>query len=264
VDLAYETTGEGPAVVLLHAGVGDRRLWDGQVDAFAERHLVVHPDLRGFGETELPGGPFSYVEDVRALLDHLGVDRAAVVGNSLGGRVALDLALTHPDRVGALVLVDPGLTGDEGSAEFDAFDEEEDELLDSGKIDEAVELNLRTWLDGRGRDGAPVPQEVRERLRAMQRRSFEILLPAYERTPPPGPAQWSDPPAAERLGEIGVPTLVVVGTHDVELFRAIAARLGREIPGAESAELETAHLPALERPDEFNALVLEFLGRSGY
>jgi 3-oxoadipate enol-lactonase len=98
----------------------------------------------------------------------------------------------------------------------------------------------------------------------MQRRSFEILLPAYERTPPPGPAQWSDPPAAERLGEIGVPTLVVVGTHDVELFRAIAARLGREIPGAESAELETAHLPALERPDEFNALVLEFLGRSGY
>ena len=102
--------------MLLHAGVGDRRLWDGQVDALAGQYKVIRPDLRGFGQSPLPGGPFSHVEDVRALLDHLGVERAAVVGNSFGGRVALDFALVHPERTDALVLVAAALTGYEGSA----------------------------------------------------------------------------------------------------------------------------------------------------
>ena len=248
--------------MLLHAGVGDRRLWDWQVEALAERHLVVRPDLRGFGESPLPGGPFSYSEDVRALLDHLGIERATLVGNSLGGRVALDLALAHPERVAGLVLASPALGGHESSAELDDFDAAEDARLEDGKLDEAVELNLRTWLDGRGRDAAPVPVQVREQLAAMQRRAFEVMLAAFEGSPPPGPVRWTEPPAATRLGEIGVPTLVVVGTHDLEDFRSIAERLAGEIPGARSLLMETAHLPALERPEEFNRVVLDFLAGS--
>lgn len=262
MDLAYETAGEGPAVVPLHAGVGDRRLWDGQVDAFAERHLVVRPDLRGFGETELPGGPFSYVEDVRALLDHLGLESATVVGNSHGGRVALDLALAHPEGVRALVLVAAALTGFEGSPELDAFDEQEDALLDAGKIDEAVELNLHTWLDGSGRSAAPVSPAVRERVAEVQRQALETIVAAYERTPPPGPVSWSDPPAAERLQELHVATLVVVCDHDQPDFRLLSERLASRISGAERAVMTTGHLPAVEQPDEFNRMVLDFLARS--
>lgn len=245
--------------MLLHAGVGDRRLWDGQVEAFARERLVVRPDLRGFGESPLPGGPFSHVEDVRALLEHLGLRRADLVGNSFGGRVALDFALAHPERTGALVLVDSALTGWEGSPELDAFDEDEDALLEDGKLDEAVDLNVRTWLDGQGRGTAPVPDATRTRLAGMQLLAFETIVRAYEGSPPPGPVGWSEPPAATRLAEVTARTLVLVGAYDLADFRAIGERLGSEIPGAERAVLETAHLPALERPDEFNRLVLDFL-----
>jgi len=251
--------GDGPPVVLLHAGVGDRRLWDGQLDAFAERHLVVRLDLRGFGDSPLPGGPFSHVEDVRALLDHLEVPRMALVGNSLGGRVALDFALAHPQRTAALVLVASALGGHEGSAELNAFDEEEDALLEADKLDEAVELNLRTWLDGPEREAAPVPAELRRSVAEMQRRAFETLLRACESSPPPGPVAWVEPPAAGRLPGVAAPTLVIGGAHDLADFRAIAARLAAEIPGAESTVMDTAHLPALERPEEFNRAVLDFL-----
>jgi 3-oxoadipate enol-lactonase len=248
--------------VLVHAGVGDRRLWDGQMDAFSARHRVVRQDMRGFGESALPGMPFSHVDDLRALLDHLGIERAAVVGNSFGGRVSLDFALVHPERTTALVLVDSALSGWEGSSFFEQFDEEEEALLDAGKLDEAVELNLRTWLDGPEREAAPVAPDVRARVAEMQRSSFEMLVQAYEGSPEPGPVTWADPPAATRLDDVSVPTLVVVGTLDQLDFREISARLAAEIPGAESAEMETAHLPALERPGEFNEIVLEFLGRA--
>jgi 3-oxoadipate enol-lactonase len=232
------------------------------MDAFAASHRVVRLDLRGFAESAIPGGPFSYVDDLRALLDHLEIERGAVVGNSFGGRVALDFALVHPERTTALVLVDSALGGYEGSSFLDRFDEEEEALLDDGRLDEAVELNLRAWLDGPERDSAPVTPEVRARVAEMQRSSLETLVRAYEGSPEPGPVTWADPPAATRLGDVSVPTLVVVGMLDQPDFRGISARLAAEIPGAEDAELEAAHLPALERPDEFNEIVLEFLGRS--
>ena len=227
--------------------------------AFSERHRVVRPDLRGFGESPLPGGPFSNVEDVRALLDELGLGQAAVVGNSFGGRVALDFALAHPDRTRALVLAASALGGHEGSAELDAFDEKEDVLLDAGKLDAAVALNLRTWLDGFGRDTAPVSTEQRDRVAAMQRSSFETVLAAYERTPPPGPVSWAEPPAATRLDEIAAPTLVVRCAYDHPDFHAIAGLLAAEIPGAELVDMRAGHLAAFEQPGEFNRLVLDFL-----
>lgn len=239
--------------------MGDRRLWDGQLPALAERHLVVRYDLRGYGDSPLPGGPFSYVDDLAALLEHLGIERAALVGNSFGGKVALEFALEHPGRTRELVLIASALGGHERSAELEAFDEAEDALLEAGKLDEAVELNLRTWLDGPDRDAAPVAPEARRLVAAGQRRAFETMLAAYEASPPPGPVRWADPPAATRLGEVAAPTLVVAGAHDVTDFRAIAERLADEIPGAQKAVLDTAHLPGLERPGELNRLLLDFL-----
>jgi pimeloyl-ACP methyl ester carboxylesterase len=257
-ELAYDLRGDGFPVVLVHAGVGDRRLWDAQAEVFAERYLVLRPDLRGFGESPLPGGPFSWVDDLRALLDHLGIDRAALVGNSMGGKVALDFTLAHQERVAALVLVGSALSGHVRWPESEARDEEEEALLDAGRMDEAVELNLRTWLDGEGREAADVTGDERARVAEMQRLALEIAVPAFEASPPPEPVGWVDPPAATRLGEVGVPTLVVVGSHEIEEFRSISDRLAAEIPGARKAVLPAAHLVAFERPDEFNRLVLDF------
>ena len=239
--------------MLLHSAVGDRRQWDAQVEPVAERYRVVRPDLRGFGGTPLPAGPFSHVDDQCAFFAHLGIERAALVGNSLGGRVALELTVGHPEVVVALVLVGSALGGQEPSVEVAAYDAEEDTLLDAGKLEEAVELNLRMWV-------GDVDPERRERIAAMQRRSLGVLVAAYAKEPHPGPVQWVEPPAHERLGEIGVPTLVLVGTEDVADMHDNAGRLAAGIPGARKVVMEGAkHVPGYERPEEFNRIVLDFL-----
>jgi 3-oxoadipate enol-lactonase len=223
------------------------------VEAFSERYQVVRYDLRGFGDSPLPGRPFSNVTDLSTVFAHFGLERAALVGNSFGGKVALEFALTYPERVSALVLVAPGLGGHEDSPAGRAFDEEEDALLDAGRIDDAVELNLRTWL-------GPVDAPTRERVGAMQRRALEVIVAAFGREPPPAVEWLEDPPAADRLGSLRVPTLVVIGSEDVADMRAIADRIAAEVPGARKVVLEgVKHLPGVERPDEFNRLVLEFL-----
>jgi pimeloyl-ACP methyl ester carboxylesterase len=109
--LFYEEAGEGPAVVLVHGGLGDLRMWDGVVPLLAASHRVVRLDVRGFGRSDAPAGEFSPHEDLRALLDGLGIESAALVGLSLGGRIVLDAALELPERVSALVLVAPGVNG---------------------------------------------------------------------------------------------------------------------------------------------------------
>jgi 3-oxoadipate enol-lactonase len=159
--------------------------------------------------------------------------------------------------VSALVLVDSALGGHE-TPQLNAYDEEEDALLDAGRVDEAVELNLRVWL------GSGLDPRARDHVREEQRRAFETILAAYERDPPPGPVAWlEDPPAAERLDEVRQPTLVVVGGQDVPDFQVIADRLVTEIPSARKVAIaRAAHLPGVEQPEEFNRVVLEFLAEA--
>ena len=258
--LWHEVAGDGPAVVLLHAGIADSRMWDGHFEALGERYRVVRVDLRGARRSGLPGGPFSYVEDVRAVLDALGIDRAALVGASFGGRIALDLALVHPQRVAALVLLAPAVGGWAESDELAQLEGDEERLLDAGDVDGAVALNVRAWVDGPRRGPDAVDPAVRAKVAEMQRDSLQTVLAAYEREPPPGPVAWADPPAAERLGEINVPTLVVVGDEDFDDFRRIAELVAGEVPGARVVGVDdAAHMVALERPELVSELVGAFL-----
>jgi 3-oxoadipate enol-lactonase len=255
-ELNYELTGDGPAVALVHEGVCDMRMWDELVALLAPEFTVLRYDMRGYGESTLPPGPFSQSRDLLALLDHVGIERAALVGVSYGGRVALDTAWVAPERVTALVLAAPGLRDQQSSQLLREFGEEEERLLDAGDVDAATELNVRLWVDGPNRGPDAVAQDVRERVRQMQRRAFDVQIPAYEATPPPGP----EDPLDMRLGEIAAPTLVVVGEQDVPDFREIAERLERELPDVRKVVLEdTAHTIPLERPEAFGDLTLAFL-----
>jgi 3-oxoadipate enol-lactonase len=255
VELYAEVAGEGPAVVLLHEGVCDSRMWEPQWEAWPREFRLLRLDLRGFGRSPLEPGRFTHAADVIDTLEAAGLDRAAVVGVSLGGRVALEVAVARPELVTALVLVAPGLPGHDWSDELLAEWGKEEAALDAGDLDAAVEANLRTWVDGPRRRPADVDADVRGRVAVMQRRAFELQLPVAE-----DEEELLVENPAERLGEIQVPTLVIVGEEDQPDMHAIVDRLAREIPGARRATIAgTAHVPSMERPKEFDDLVLPFL-----
>ena len=254
--IAYEMHGSGPTVTLIHEGIADRRMWRETLPVLAPDFTVLTYDQRGFGDSSLPSGPATYVDDLRGLLDHLGLERTTLVGASLGGRVALELALLQSERVDGLVLAAAGLADWDWSDEVKRFGEEEEEAYESGDLDRAVELNLKLWVDGPRRTSDAVDPAMRAFVGQMQRRAFEIPLP----DPPPTASPPLEPPARERLGDIAIPTLVVVGDEDVEDMKQIADVLAERIPGARKVTLpDTAHMIPLERPQEFNRILLDFL-----
>src|SRR5262249_19747087 len=156
--------GEGPAVLLLHNGVCDRRMWDRQMETFAAAHRVIRCDLPEYGDAPAPVGPFSYTEEVLTVLDDAGVDRAALVGNSRGGRIAVDVCLAAPERVRALVLVAAGRAGWDWSEIARESWRQQGEAYEAGDLDKAVELSLQLWLDGTRREPGSVGGALRERV----------------------------------------------------------------------------------------------------
>lgn len=243
--LAHDVAGTGPAVVLLHSALCDRRMWDPQWPALAD-YRAVRCDFRGFGETPAPVEPHSDADDVVALLDTLDVERATLVGSSYGGRVAVELAARHPDRVNALALLCPALAGQEPSPELRQFREREMSLIESTDIAAAVELNLDTWL------GPEASKDVREAVRLMLRHAFEIQLPVADLY---APITVEFDPSTIRC-----PSLILSGGHDLVDFRLIAARLAGLLADSHHVELPWAgHLPSLERPAAMTDLLVGFL-----
>jgi 3-oxoadipate enol-lactonase len=258
--LWYDVTGEGPGVALLHSTVCDSRMWDAEFAVLSARYRVLRFDLRGFGRSELPPGPFSFVDDLRGLLELAGIERAALVGVSAGAALAIDFALAEPEWVRGLVLGAPGIGGLEWSEDVRRFGEREDELVEAGELDEAVELNLRMWVDGPRRGPDAVDPVMRAKVGEMQRRAFEVQVDAYGGDEQPGPQARLQPAAIARLEEIDVPTLVIVGDADVPDVLERSEILAARIPGARKEVLaDTAHMVNLERPQEFGALLDEFL-----
>jgi 3-oxoadipate enol-lactonase len=250
--LPFDAAGSGPPVVLLHAGVADRRMWTALLPVLAERFRVLAPDLPGYGDAPLSPGPFSNAAEVLAFLDDEGLGSVALVGSSFGGRVALEVATASPDRVDRLVLLCPALRGVAPTAASEAFDAEEERLLEAGDVTGAVRLNVQTWL------GPEADDSARDLLTRMQRRAFDVQLAADE---------WPDPPTPARddvdLTGLAVPTAVFVGAHDVDWLQQAAREVAAGVRGATLVELDWAgHLPALERPAETACLVHDALGNS--
>lgn len=250
---AYDEAGSGQPLLLLHAGIADRRMWDDVMPHLSARHRVIRFDLRGYGDTPLPDGPFVYAADAAALLAALGVSRAHVLGVSMGAGVALDLALGRPKLVDRLLLVAPGLSGWQWSKSMDEFDAAETAALERGDLDQAAWLNVRFWLDGPTRGPEAVDESLRRRVFEMQRRALELDNPAAE-------GGWLVSDRHLRLAEVHAPTLVVVGELDQPDFARIARHLGERLPNARAEILPgVAHLPPMEAPEAFSRLVLDFL-----
>jgi pimeloyl-ACP methyl ester carboxylesterase len=251
----YQRSGVGFPVLFIHAGIADSRMWEPQAKAFANQFDMIRPDMRGFGDSELPPKPYSTRSDLIGLLDHLGVSRAHVVGCSMGGTAAIDLALERPDRVERLVLVASGVSGS-NLGESDAALFAEVEAADkAGDLEAVNRAEVRVWVDGPRRPEGSAPAAVRNLVLEMNERALQSDWTLAEHL-------TLEPPAITRLGDISAPTLVIVGDEDVPHAFANANVITSKVPGARKVIIKAAaHLPNLERPEEFNRVLLAFLKR---
>jgi 3-oxoadipate enol-lactonase len=254
-ELFYEMRGEGPPLVLLHAGFLDHRLWDAQVETFARVHKVIRYDARGHGRSSTPAHAFCHYEDLRDLLVQLGVPRASLVGLALGSRTALDFALAYPHAVEALVLASPGMSGEDFQDPFVLRQLEAMRASAAARDGKAVvEAFLRAWVDGPRRGPGGVDPALRERLRAMAVDNFAKFAAARGKVRELG--------AKERLEDLRVPLLAIVGELDAPDIHRIADVLATRVPGARKAVVAGAgHTLNLESAPAFDRAVLEFLAR---
>ena len=245
--ISYDEAGTGPAVVLLHSTVCDRRMWDPQWPVLVDAgYRLVRCDFRGFGATPVPAGPHNDADDVMGLVGELDAGPVALVGASYGGKVALEIAARWPRQVTALALVCALMPGYEPTDVLRGFWQREGELIDAGDVAGAVELNVATWL------GPEADEATRERVRLMQRHAFDVQLAA--------PEEYEPVEVAFDLRAITAPSLVISGAKDLPDFRLIAATLAALLPGAQPVELSWAgHLPTLERPSELSAMLTAYL-----
>lgn len=257
--MAWESAGAGPAVLLIHAGIANRTMWDPQWEHWRDRLALIRYDQRGFGESADPAPPYSLHGDALAVLDAAGVEQAAVIGASIGGSAALDLALAAVDRVAALVTVAATPSGHEPGADLVAEFGRVEAAYEQGGIEAANEVELAIWVDGPGREPEQVDRGVRAHVAEMNRDALRREEAREQAGAPLEPAPL-EPPALGRLAEVAVPTLVVTGEHDQPSALAGAAAIAAGVPGARAAEIAgAAHLPSLERPQAFDAAVMPFL-----
>ena len=250
----YEIAGDGAPLVLVHAGIADGRMWDDQFHVFAQYYKVLRYDQRGFGNTPMIAGAYSHHQDLYQLLNFLKIERAHLIGCSQGAKTIIDFTLEHPEMTESLVLVSPALGGFTFTGELPQQAQALELAEEAGDIARVNELELQIWVDGPHRTQEQVDPKVRERVREMNL----IALTTPEDL---GSEQPLEPAAATRLGEIHKHTLIIAGDIDTPKTLAAADFLARQIAGARKVSIrDSAHLPNMEKVEEFNRYVLAFLG----
>ncbi|MDQ0378989.1 alpha/beta fold hydrolase [Amycolatopsis thermophila] len=260
VDLAYDEAGAGPAVVFVHAGAADRRLWNHQFAALADGFRVIRYDQRGFGESGDAPGDHHHYRDLLGLLDALDVDRAALVGCSMGGSYSIEAALAAPERVAALVLICSGLSGHEwpesmrerAAREVHSAVPAERLRAYAARTREPDPADVEAMARAQARFLVPEPGElVLDMLRGVFRRTW---------TGPQRTERHLEPAPVHRLGEVAAPTLVINGCRDVSEIQRVSDLLSGGIRGARRVDLPDAgHLPPVERPEQVTAELRAFL-----
>ncbi len=259
--LAVHDFGRGPAVVLLHASIVDSWAWEPITPYLLDADLrVVAFDRRGCGASVTEDVPYSDRADVVAVLEALGIGRACLVGNSVGGMVAIDTAVESPERVAALVTIGAGLAGYwvDPTPEEAALYEELDRLEESGDPGTLADLDVRTWVDGPGQPPDRVPDEIRELVREMDLQAIHARRDPDRR--PRGRPIPLDPPAGRQLARLTMPVLAIAGALDTSDVAAVAHHLEAQVPSARALIMpDVAHMIGLEAPDALARAILELV-----
>jgi pimeloyl-ACP methyl ester carboxylesterase len=251
-------SGRGAGVIMLHAGVADRRMWRQTLADLATSHPAAAYDRRGFGETTSPDEPFRHIDDLNAVVDHLGCARASLIGCSQGGRIAIDYALAWPARVASLVLVAPAVTGalepEHYPPEIAALLAELEEAEEREDLERINAIEAHLWLDGPLSAEGRVGGEIRTLFLDMNARALRH---------DPLTQQQACLPAMDRLHEIRIPTYVIWGDLDFPHLQARCRQIAQTVKGARSFPMAgCAHLPNLEQAAKFNQAVSAFLAEA--
>lgn len=254
VNLYCEKKGSGDYVVLLHGFTLDTRMWDDQFDLLAKSYQVIRFDHRGHGQSEGIMNQFSQAEDLKSLLKSLGVDRAHIVGLSMGGLISIEFSIKYPEMVRSLVLVDSGATFDPSRE----FDKRVANYINKA-TNQGLEAGLKEFLaDSIFQPAFKIPS-VKEKLEKMILEGHFALdkgaffLNALNVINPTIPVE-------ARLNEIKAPTLVIVGDLSSPQFIENANRFSSDIPGAKKITISgVGHMSNMEKPYEFNEILLDFL-----
>ncbi|MFI5734236.1 alpha/beta fold hydrolase [Kribbella sp. NPDC051587] len=240
--ISYDVVGNGPPILLVHAGVADRRMWSAQVEELRHTHQVITPDLRGYGET--PVAPkYSDAGDLLDLLDHLALTQVTAVGASYGGYVVQQAASRRPDLFTRLVLICAPTDNVEPDDALRALWSEENALIEAGDVEAATELTVQHWI------GPEADDTARSLLRTMQRRAYDLQIPAHD-------VHNEEYPVTPET--LTMPVRLITGAHDYQFFTASATYLQNHLPHPETITLPWAgHLPTLERPTEALQLILQ-------
>jgi pimeloyl-ACP methyl ester carboxylesterase len=247
MDLYYEIHGQGEPIVLLHSGGADLRDWQFIAPQLAQNYRVVTFDGRGAGKSPPLLEPANFVEDLKKLLDHLNIDRAVLVGHSIGGQIATDFALAYPDRVSKLVLVAPGLSGHQFSPDIQQW---------FGQIGAAApDVAKMTQLSlAHPVYSAVMSSLQREAMTAMTKHNFGRSLEWQTME-----MRWAQPPTINRLHELQAKTLFIIGTQDMA-DNLHTAELFQQVPNIRFDWIEGAdHMPTLTHPDRVVGSIYAFL-----
>ena len=253
--LMGEHTGEGHSLVLLHAGVADRRMWRGQIADLSDSYHVIAYDRRGFGETTTPDEAFAHLEDLGRVLEQQGITKVSLIGCSQGGRIAIDFTLAHPQIVTKLVLIAPAISGAPTPEVFSTDIQKHIVALEEAEVANDIarvnEIEAHLWLDGPTSPDRRVEGELRELFLDMN--GIALRMPEL--------TQEIEPLSAyERVADVRVPTLVISGELDFPSIREHGQYLVDRIPSAKGVDIQsTAHLPNFEKPQVVNKLLRDFL-----
>lgn len=253
-ELYYETAGAGEPVVFIHGNAGDLRHWDLQFEALADEFRVIRYDVRGFGRSTepVPDVPFSHYGDLVAALDHLDVERAHVVGWSMGSGIAIDFALAFPERTASLISVGPWVNGFTSDATRELLSQM-GAVFRAGR-EEGSEAAVAAWMSASFWVSTVRDPEAGDRFRRIA--AAQSFLPSAG----PNPRVDLRPAAVDRTEEISAPTLIVTAEYDIPADVEVADLLERTVPGAQRVTMPgTGHLMHMERPDEFNSVLRDFV-----
>jgi 2-hydroxy-6-oxonona-2,4-dienedioate hydrolase len=252
----YETAGSGTPFVMIHAGVADSRQWNNEFASFASEYQVIRHDMRGYGKSEPVDGEFSHMGDLISVLESLEVNEPAILmGCSMGGGLAMDFALTYPSKVKALIMVGSGPSGLELDVPAPEKFSEAEKAYEAGDLDLLAELETQIWFDGTGRTPEQVNQEMRKLAYEMNRNAL-----AHEAKQLGKRLLNTETMAFDRLGNLNIPVLVIIGTHDTPYILAAGNYMMEKIPFARKVQIaDAAHLPNMDQPDEFQGIVEDFL-----